>query len=276
MLTPFHYCAPHTLAEVSDQLLQAAPHGRMVAGGTDLLPNLERRRVLAQTVIALPPLAELRSVSGSLQAGLRLGALVTLVELTQAPLVGAHWPVLAQAATLMATPAVRSLATIGGNLCGGLPLADLVVVGLALDADVEIYGPAGTRRQPLSQFIAPWGVVQLAPGEILTAVYVPPVAGLAAYQRFSVRAAADVVLANVAVRRAGAEVRIVAGGHGPRPGRLWAAEAVVAGDGDIEAAAASAAEWACPADDARASRAYRQALVGVLVGRALRAVQEAA
>lgn len=274
MLTPFRYCAPATLAEVSDQLLEFAPHGRVVAGGTDLLPNLERRRVLAQAVIALPPLAELRGVSGSPSAGLRVGALVTLAELIEAPLVRGHWPVLAQAAALMATPAVRALATVGGNVCGGLPHADLVVVGLALDAEVEIYGAAGARRQPLDQFLAPWGVAQFAPGDVLTSLHLPPPAGWAAYQRFSVRAAADVVLANVAVRRADAEVRIVVGGHGLRPRRSWAAEAMVAGGGAIEAAAALAADWVCPADDVRASRAYRQALVGVLVGRALRAGPE--
>jgi CO/xanthine dehydrogenase FAD-binding subunit len=278
MLVPFHLYEPATLTAVQDLLLRYGPGARVLAGGTDLLPNLERRRVCLQAVLALPALPELRGVQTAGDGRLRLGALVTLAELAASPLLRAYWPILADTAAQMATPQVRHLATLGGNLCAGLPAADLVVVLLALDALIEIQGLDGSYTLSLDQWLAPWGVPRLQSGELVRAVHVLPFTGHAAYQRFGVRAAADVVLANVAVRipadRDG--VRIVVGAHGLRPARAAAAETMLANGAAAPVVAEAAAVWACLPDDRRASRAYRQALVRVLVLRALASRAEVA
>jgi aerobic carbon-monoxide dehydrogenase medium subunit len=271
MLTPFRYCQPRTVAEASETLLRFGPHARVLAGGTDLLPRLERQRATAETVVALPLLEDLRSLSGSPAAGLRIGSLVTLSELAHAPLVRRHWRVLFETAMQMATPAVRTLATLGGNICAGQPMGDLAAAGLALDAEVEISGPGGERRIPLDKFLTEQGSLDLAAGEIMVALHVPPIEGRAAYRRFSVRSAADVVLANVAVCVSVGQVRVVVGGHGLRPARARAAEAMLASGtaAEIPAAAAAAADWSCPAEDLRASRRYRRKLIRVLLERSL-------
>jgi carbon-monoxide dehydrogenase medium subunit len=283
MQAPFRLFQPETLQEAQDLLLRHGPRARVLAGGTDLLPSIERQRTAAEVLVALPAQAATRE-AGVGPEGLRLGALVTLDELAHAPLVRGTCPLLAEVAEQMATPQVRQLATLGGNLCAGLPAADLAVTLLALDAEVEIQGLDGVYRLPLDDWLAPWGGPRLRPGELLLAVRVPPVTGGAAYQRFTVRAAADVVLANVAARvvlATGtiAEARLVVGAHGLRPARAWAAEKLLAGAPANEAgwdrAAQIAGNWANLPDDARASRPYRQALVRVLAVRALEGAAKA-
>jgi CO/xanthine dehydrogenase FAD-binding subunit len=103
---------------------------------------------------------------------------------------------------------------------------------------------------------------------------------MATYQRFTVRAAADVVLANVAARVAQADgvitdARLVVGAHGLRPARARSAEKSLVGtpgaEADLNRAAQAAAHWANLPDDTRASRPYRQAVVHALAVRALEA-----
>jgi carbon-monoxide dehydrogenase medium subunit len=285
MLAPFRLCEPATLAEVRELLLAHGPGARLLAGGTALLPNLEHQRLLASVLVALPALPALRGLRVTPQAELYLGALVTLDELSRSPEGVTHWPILAATAAQMATPAVRHLATVGGNLCAELPAADLVVALLALDAEVELHTGTGPRRVALDQWLAPSGDPLLEPGEFLLGVYVPAQTGQSVYQRFSVRAAGDVVLANVAVRadcRSGmvADARIVVGAHGLRPARAVLAERLLRGQpadaARVGRAAIVAADWAGLSDDWRASRPYRQALVRTLITRAwAKAVQPA-
>jgi carbon-monoxide dehydrogenase medium subunit len=279
MLAPFRLFQPETLQEAQDLLLTHGPRARVLAGGTDLLPNLERQRTAAEALVALPALGATREASTG-REGLRLGALVTLDELAHTFLIRDACPLLAEVAAQMATPLVRQLATLGGNLCAGLPAADLAVALLALDAEVEVQGLDGVYCRPLDAWLAPWGGPRLEPGELLLAVRVPPECGVATYQRFTVRAAADVVLANVAARVVQAEgviadARLVVGAHGLRPARARAAEKLLVGtpgaEADVSRAAQAAAHWADLPDDARASRPYRQAVIRALAVRALEA-----
>lgn len=278
MLRPFAYFEPADLEEASALLLEHGPHARLLAGGTWLLVLLERRMASARAVINLKTVPGLAEVAGTPEGGLRLGALMRVDRLAAMSEVQQAYPALAQAAAAMATPHVRRRATLGGNLCSQIPFADLAVALLALEASVEIHGPQGRRTVPLSAFYEPWGVPVLAPGEVLVAVSLPAASGRSWYERFSVRQAADVVLANVAVsldlrqgriRRA----RIAIGADGPRPARATVAERLLEGQApspDLFAAAAEAAAAATnPADDWRASRDYRRHLLRVLTRRAL-------
>jgi len=129
----FAFHAPQTVREAAD-LLAGAPAGAMlVAGGTDLLPNMKRRHQVPSMLIGLRRVAELREIangdpSTTLRAGgLTIGAGVTLTELVRLRLVrvrqgyGGHVPDpcagLWQAAAQVATPHLRNMGTLGGNLC---------------------------------------------------------------------------------------------------------------------------------------------------------------
>ena len=102
-------------------LLRARPGARIVAGGTDILPNLKHRLDEPPTLISLARVAELRRlevVKTDTDGGeaLHIGAGMTLTEVAEHPLVREHFPSLAEAAGLVASPLIRNMGTIGGNL----------------------------------------------------------------------------------------------------------------------------------------------------------------
>src|SRR5471032_42861 len=112
----FAYHSPRTIGEAADLL--AAPGGAMlVAGGTDLLPNMKRRQQVPAALIGLRRVAELRTITEG--DGLTIGAGVTLTELVNSAHVrqGRSGQALWQAASHVATPQLRNMGTLGGNLC---------------------------------------------------------------------------------------------------------------------------------------------------------------
>jgi 4-hydroxybenzoyl-CoA reductase subunit beta len=113
-LPHFVYRSPRTVLEAAEML--AAPGGAMlVAGGTDLLPNMKRRQQVPSTLIGLRRIDELgRIVNGD---GLTIGAGVTLTRLVRDSRVRASYGALWQAASQVATPHLRNMGTLGGNLC---------------------------------------------------------------------------------------------------------------------------------------------------------------
>jgi 4-hydroxybenzoyl-CoA reductase subunit beta len=122
-LPHFTYRSPRTVREAAD-LLAGSPHDTMiVAGGTDLLPNMKRRQQVPATLIGLRRVAELRDIewgkqhSGPPEDGLTIGAGVTLTELVRDARVRDAYGALWQAASQVATPHLRNMGTLGGNLC---------------------------------------------------------------------------------------------------------------------------------------------------------------
>ena len=201
---------PATLAEVAS-LLQR-PGARLLAGGTDLLPNLRRGLLAPRCLIDLGALAGFDTIE--VQDGQwRLGAGVTLATLQRHDGLAQALPALVQAAAAVAGPGHRSAATLGGNLCqdtrcvfynqsawwraankGCLKLdgdtchvapqgrhchaayqGDLAPALLAYGAEVEIVGPEGCCRQPLAKLYRDDGAAHLtlAATEIIAAVHLP-------------------------------------------------------------------------------------------------------
>src|SRR3954470_21313281 len=122
-LPRFEFRSPRSVQEAADLLAAADPGTAMlVAGGTDLLPNMKRRQQVPATLIGLRRVAELRATatdgaSSSDRAGLTIGAGVTLSELVRDARIRAGYAGLWQAAAQVATPHLRNMGTIGGNLC---------------------------------------------------------------------------------------------------------------------------------------------------------------
>ncbi|MGH2480545.1 MAG: FAD binding domain-containing protein, partial [Ktedonobacteraceae bacterium] len=115
-LPPFRYLAPHTLDEAAHMLIQEGADAMLVAGGTDLYPNMKRRQFSPPILIGLRNLPELKYIAGTPESGLRIGAGVTLSALAEHPLVQEHYSALATAASLVSTPQLRNAGTLGGNL----------------------------------------------------------------------------------------------------------------------------------------------------------------
>jgi len=115
-LPPFQYRAPHNLAEAAQMLSQEGERAMLVAGGTDLFPNMKRRQFTPPVLIGLRAIPTLKGIGGSAEHGLRIGSGVTLTMLAEHPLVLEHYSALATAAGSVSTPQLRNVGTIGGNL----------------------------------------------------------------------------------------------------------------------------------------------------------------
>jgi 4-hydroxybenzoyl-CoA reductase beta subunit len=111
----FSVSTPSSIPEVVEAL--AAPGARLVAGGTDLLPNLKHRLEQPSVLVSLSRVRALSDVAVDEAAGvLRIGARVTLTALSEHPEVRERFPSLAHAAGLVASPLIRNMGTIGGNV----------------------------------------------------------------------------------------------------------------------------------------------------------------
>ncbi|MCU1382022.1 MAG: hypothetical protein JWL71_719 [Acidobacteria bacterium] len=121
-LPHFTYHSPGTVREAAE-LLAAAGGAMLVAGGTDLLPNMKRRQQVPAALIGLRRIAELRHIGGSAErpgltdGTLTIGAGVTLTELIRHRRIRESYGALWQAASQVATPHLRNMGTLGGNLC---------------------------------------------------------------------------------------------------------------------------------------------------------------
>ena len=111
----FQYRAPTSVAEAARMLADEGPRGMLIAGGTDLLPNMKRRQQTPATLISLKRVEGLKKISNG--SGLALGAGLTLTEVVDAQAVREHYRGLWQAAAQVASPHLRNMGTLGGNLC---------------------------------------------------------------------------------------------------------------------------------------------------------------
>src|SRR5262252_2699768 len=154
-----------------DEALQALARPRTVlAGGTDFYPA-RVGRAIDDDVLDITAIAALRGISSNAQ-GWRLGATTTWSELLDTSL-PPLFDGLKQAAREVGGRQIQNAGTLAGNLCNASPAADGVPPLLALDAEVELAGPAGSRRLPLGAFITGNRRTALAPGELMVAIHVP-------------------------------------------------------------------------------------------------------
>jgi 4-hydroxybenzoyl-CoA reductase subunit beta len=114
-LPRFAYHAPATIEEAAARLAEAPAETMVLAGGTDLVPNMKRRQQTPRVVVGLRGIAALRQIRNG--AGLTIGAGVTLSALERDARLRAVCPGLYQAVAQIATPQLRNMATLGGNLC---------------------------------------------------------------------------------------------------------------------------------------------------------------
>jgi carbon-monoxide dehydrogenase medium subunit len=165
----FEYFAPASLAEAF-QLL-ADPGAKALAGGMSLVPMMKLRLAAPEKLVDLRGIADLRSMRES-GGALTIGAMVTHYELEAAPLVRAKCPLLAASAAAIGDVQIRNAGTLGGSVAHADPAADYPAALLALEARVEIAGPAGERTVSFEEFVLDPFTTLLQPGELVTAVIV--------------------------------------------------------------------------------------------------------
>jgi len=145
------YLQPGTLEEALEILANFGGRARVIAGGTDVVPQLRRRNI---EVEALVDVTGIPGLDGIDQDGenIALGGLVTHAQVASSDLIRKKALLLSEGAGSVGSPQIRNIATVAGNLISGQPAADTSIPLLALDATVTIAGRDGERKVPLTEF----------------------------------------------------------------------------------------------------------------------------
>lgn len=277
----------HVMLESIDQAVELLAglgrRARLVAGGTDLLIELQRHAHPGVTTLldmtSIPGLGDIEDLGDEV----RIGALVTHNQVAASPLCRETLTPLAQACREVGAPPLRNRATVVGNVVTGSPANDTIGPLRALDAWLVVAGPTGTRDIPLDRFHTGVRSTTLEPGEVVTHLVVPKLfpGRVAVFVKAGLRSAQAISVVNATIlldNRDGIaqDVRILLGAVAPTivsaPGAEDHLRSHLLEPGRIAEAAIMAAEGVSPIDDIRAGAEHRRHLVRVLVERGLRAL----
>ena len=272
---------PTTLTEALTALT-AMPEALIVAGGTDLMVEINFNRRKLENVIGLRNVPELShwsvspdGVSLTIGSGLPYAAMEngTIAELV---------PALAQAARTVGSPQIRAVATLGGNLGTCSPAGDGLPVLSALDALIHLHSSSGKRDVIFHEFMVGVKRNSRAENELITGVTVPVLAGWQGYAKVGVRNAMVIAVASacLVVDTTSSSVRIALGAVGPTIIRCRDTESWFASRHDISSVTPvsailakefgqRAATEARPIDDHRSTAQYRRHAIGILASRLL-------
>jgi CO/xanthine dehydrogenase FAD-binding subunit len=276
----FELALPRNVDEVLRVLSERGPDAKLLAGGTDLLPQMKNGLLKPACVVDLSGVDRVRALQADAK-GLRVGAAVSARALERDATTQRTYTSLAESGALVGSVQVRNLATLGGNLCNAAPSADMAPPLLALEAEAVIAGPKGERRIPIADFFTGVRRTVLAPDELLLELVVPapgPRSG-GQYLRHTPRRELDIAVVGVASQLTLSDgvcskARIALAAVAPVPLRARAAEQALEGKPvtaeAIERAAELAVGAAKPISDQRGSADYRRHLVRVLTRRTLR------
>jgi len=276
------YLQPTSLSEALDLLQQYAGQARIIAGGTDVLVELQRGVQPTSTLIditALPDLKYVRYDNGIIH----VGALATHNDIVASPACVQYALPLAQACWEVGAPQIRTRATVAGNLITASPANDTITPLMALDAEVVLLSKTGERIVPLRDFYRGVRRTVRQPNELLREIRVPAMRadqrGL--FLKLGLRQAQAISVINIAFvltfNPVGSPVadeetidaRITLGCLAPTIVHASTVEAYLKGqrlDPQVcQEAGRLANEDVSPIDDIRSSAAYRQATLANLV-----------
>jgi 4-hydroxybenzoyl-CoA reductase subunit beta len=217
-LPPFRYLAPVSVTDAVKLMADHGPEAMLVAGGTDLYPNMKRGQFEPSVLVGLRGVRDLAGVRPAASGGLAIGAGTTLTAVSRHAQVRGRYDALATAAGVVSTPQLRNMGTLGGNVCvdtrcnyynqsyqwrkavnfcmkkdGEICLvapgssrcwavssSDTAPVLWSLGASVRLAGPGGERTIPISALYRDDGIQYLAkqPGDIVSEIVLPPADGL--------------------------------------------------------------------------------------------------
>ncbi|MEW6244098.1 MAG: FAD binding domain-containing protein [Bacillota bacterium] len=218
------YYKAQSVEDVVDRLanLEGA---RILAGGTDLLLELERAGQGAN-LLDICFIDELRDISESAHEVL-IGAACTFDQIERSGTVRTHARALSQAASTVGGPAIRNLATIGGNVANGAPAADSVPALIVLEARAKVRSAAGEREVEVEELVRA-GRVHLDEGEIITRFVIPKCEGRkSAYVKLGLRRSMAVSRLSGAIGLSEAGMRFALGAVGPSACRIRSVEDIL-------------------------------------------------
>ena len=238
----------------------AHPGALPLWGGTDVMVELNFDKARPPAILDLTAVPELGGIERD-DGALRLAAGLTYTEAMHGEL-AELLPALAEASRTVGSPQIRNRGTIGGNLGTASPAGDALPPLLVEGAEVECASVRGTRRIPVGDFVTGVKRNELAPDELITAVWLVPSRAPQTFMKIGPRNAMVIAVVSLAVS-AGEELRASFGSAAPRPVLVTAPRA------EASSFAERVAEAASPIDDVRGTARYRRHALRVLAQRAL-------
>jgi len=274
LTTKFDFHAPSSLDEAFKLLEIHRGDVKLLAGGTDLIPQMKMRRVEPGHIINLkriPDLSGIKQHNGSLH----IGALTRLIEIEKSKLIAEKVPLLTETVKAMASVQVRNLGTIGGNICNASPASDTAISLIALGAKAQIASSTGIRSVPIEDFFTGPSRTVMEYDEILTGISVPIKTensgssfikiGRVVLDLATVNAAVSLTLDGGLIRN----VRVAIGAVAPTPLRLMVVEDYLVGKSPsfevFEAAGELASDTVKPISDVRSTAEYRKAVSKTII-----------
>jgi CO/xanthine dehydrogenase FAD-binding subunit len=276
----FDYVVADSVDMAIESLARAGGDAKIIAGGQSLVPMLNFRLLRPSILVDINRVSGLAFVREG-ENDIRVGALTRHHQLETSAVIARHFPVLSCAMTHVAHLAIRNRGTIGGSLSHADPAAELPMLALLLDAELQIASASGQRRVSARDFFLGALTVDLGSDDIVTEVVLPTLPPRTGWGFEEVaRRSGDFALAAVAatLTLSGGvivQARIALTGVGPTCLRAVEAEMLLHGqmlDADLTSRVIEAVRAAIEPDtDLHASSDYRRHLAGVLAGRAIRA-----
>ena len=281
----FEYFSPTDLPQLL-QLL-ASPGGRILAGGTDLIPRLRSNILNVSALIDISHVEELQFIREDAER-VYIGSRTSYADVLESPVLSQYAPVLVQASRFVGSPMARARGTIGGNIGNASPAGDSLPPLLVLNADVSLVSPRGERVLPLEELLTGPMKTDLAPDEIIHHISFPkpPTDRGFGFEKLGPRQGMTISITTAAAaielnsNNTISATRIALGAVAPTPIRCKAAEGLLIGrkpgKETWKLALEAALKEIAPIDDVRASADYRRKTTGVLLERALQSASEMA
>ncbi|MEN8241725.1 MAG: xanthine dehydrogenase family protein subunit M [Chloroflexota bacterium] len=274
----FELHSPKTLTEAYDFLEKKG--GKIIAGGTDVIPQLANGRFRTELLVDISYLSELSYIK---QEGelIHIGGLTNYSLMINSTLLQTSAPLLVEAAASVGAVQTQNRGTLAGNLGNASPAGDMLPPLLALDAVVTLTNRNGERQVPLAEFLLGPGKTALSQGEIIHHVSFNTLdpETRSTFIKAGNRKGMAISVVNTAVlllidsSESVKDIRISLGAVAPTPIRCPKAEAVLLGkkitQDLLEESAAVAAAECSPISDLRASADYRRHAAEVLVKRGI-------
>ncbi len=274
------YIKPKNLNDLLNNKKETEGRGAVIAGGTNLIPQMQEKIKSPEFLIDVCDLQELSQIKEE-NGMISIGAGTTIADIASSDIINVKSPILASAARQLGNPLVRNRATIGGNLADASPAADTAPPLLALEAFLFLESEGGGQREvPLEQFFTGPNQTVMKANEVMTRICFSepehPLNG--GYIKLGLRKAMAISVVSVAVMLDVEEgicrkARIALGSVAPKPVRAYGVEKNLEGKelnrDVIEASANKVTKDISPISDIRASAKYRQHTSSVLLKRAI-------
>lgn len=274
------YYTPHSLEEALQLLSEHKERGRLIAGGTDLIIEIDRGVRSPKVLIDISRIPNLDTISEDEQKQIHIGPLVTHNQVVTSALCLSKAFPLARACWEVGAPQIRNRGTIAGNLITASPANDTITPLWALNASLTLQSVRGSRTLPLKDFFLGVRKTALEPDEMVVDISFPAMAGyqIGTFVKLGLRRAQAIAIVNVAVilsmlADTVTQARITLGSVAPTIVRAENAERFLTGKiltREVMArAGALAAQTITPITDVRGSAEYRRYMAEVVTRQAL-------